>query len=468
MKLALILLLVLIGASLAVAELLSSAIAIEPALAAPSTSVRRLPGIENSDSGETLSVLPTPWEMPSENATPWENPVGTAAPFPVASNVPGYGLNSLQATPLNRLDDGFVIGDNRAGLPFHLSNEYPDQFHVDALVRTFYLNDQRVQWSGMEMTFGAEAAVRPQYHYQAGDWTGGVVGDFYLNQPFDRNMYVNSPERQSYISNFEPDLFQLSNLYLSMQNENWYFAAGKIESPFGRTYFPLYSNSRIDAPFIRTEAIRWRETGLLARYRSGYFVGDVAFTNGGVDQDTNSSKAAIARLGFDFENASFGASIKTQDGIGSETQKTFNNHVGIDFMVQRGRFRLSGEAIYDEYGFRRPGYDPDDIFWEHSIYYRDVNKAPYVPCQGFGYYVNLDYIGDRWNFTGNYGEYYPDKLGIPQQDHMNRRWLLKGAFKINRILQSYTATIIENGDYVAQDGRKRIGFMVMTGLQATF
>lgn len=281
-------------------------------------------------------------------------------------------------------------------------------------------------------------------------------------------MYVNSPERHSYLSNFQPDLFQLSNLYLSMQNENWYFAAGKIETPFGRTYFPLYSNSRIDAPFIRTEAIRWRETGMLARYRSGCFVSNLAFTNGGVDQDTNSSKAAIARLGMDFDNASFGCSLKTQDGIGSETQKTFNNHLGVDFMVQHGRFRLSGEAIYDEYGFRRPGYNPDDIFWEHSIYYRDVNKAPYTACQGFGYYVNLDYIGERMTTTVNYGEYYPDELDIPQHDQMNRRLLIKGAYRINRVIQSYTAAILENGDYVAQDRRKRIGYMVMTGLQANF
>jgi hypothetical protein len=51
---------------------------------------------------------------------------------------------------------------------------------------------------------------------------------------------------------------------------------------------------------------------------------------------------------------------------------------------------------------------------------------------------------------------------------MNRRWLVKGAYRINRVLQSYTAAIAENGDYEAQDRRKRIGYMVMTGLQANF
>ena len=465
MKLALIFLLVLAGASLAIADLLLSANAMEPALVTHPAELRRLPSIDHA----AVSITPTPtgnvpWALPAA----WKQPSENTAPIGEAEEIPLPGPSFMEPVPLNQLGDRPEIGDSDVQLPFELTNSLPGQFSVDALVRAYYINDQRVEWSGMEMTFGAEAAVRPQYQYQCGDWIGNVVGDIYLNQPFDRNMYVNSPERQSYLNNFEPDLFQLSNLYLSWEKENWYFSAGKIETPFGRTYFPLYSNSRIDAPFIRTEAIRWRETGLLARYRRNSFVGDVALTNGGVDQDTNSSKALITRLGFDFENAAFGFSYKTQDGIGSETQKTYNNQIGVDFMVQHGRFRLSGEAIYDEYGFRRPGYNPDDIFWEHSIYYRDVNKAPYTPCQGFGYYVNLDYVGERWKTTLNYGEYYPDQLGLPQHDQINRRGLIKGAYRINQVMQSYTAAIIENGGYVAQDNRKRIGFMILTGFQANF
>jgi len=45
-----------------------------------------------------------------------------------------------------------------------------------------------------------------------------------------------------------------------------------MDTPFGRTYFPLYSNSRIDAPFIRTEAIGWRQTGVLLHYKHGLLV----------------------------------------------------------------------------------------------------------------------------------------------------------------------------------------------------
>ena len=41
-------------------------------------------------------------------------------------------------------------------------------------------------------------------------------------------------------------------------------------------------------------------------------------------------------------------------------------------MYRFGRFTLSGEAIYDQYGFTTPGFNPDDIFWGRSIYYRDL------------------------------------------------------------------------------------------------
>jgi len=69
----------------------------------------------------------------------------------------------------------------------------------------------------------------------------------------------------------------------------------------------------------------------------------------------NSSKALVARAGIDQPWYALGTSVKWQDGNGSETQKAFNNHVGLDAMIRRGQWTLSGEAIYDQYGLRRPG-----------------------------------------------------------------------------------------------------------------
>jgi len=81
-------------------------------------------------------------------------------------------------------------------------------------------------------------------------------------------------------------------------------------------------------------------------------------------------KAITGRFGFDFSHVKFGISGLYQDGEGSEEQKQFRRHAGVDGMVRLGNWVLSSEIIYDEYGLRRVGFDPDDIFWQRSIYYR--------------------------------------------------------------------------------------------------
>ncbi len=174
-----------------------------------------------------------------------------------------------------------------------------------------------------------------------------MLGEFYVSQPFNRNILVNTEERRSYVGNFMVDSLEISQLLLAFRRDNLELVVGKMATPFGRTYFPLFTNARLDAPFIRTEAIRWRETGLLVRWDPDWLVCEVALTNGCDDRDTNSSKALVSRLGVEQEQWAVGVSVKVQDGIGSEVQKQYNNHVGADAMCRWGIFTLSGEVIYD-------------------------------------------------------------------------------------------------------------------------
>jgi hypothetical protein len=343
-----------------------------------------------------------------------------------------------------------------------------DEWHLGALVRTYYLNDQRIQWSGLEETFGAEGVIAPQLKRQCGEGGVAVEGEFYINQPFDRNIFVNSEERRSYLGNYEMDPFEISQLLIRYDCRKFEAAMGKFVTPFGRTYFPLMSNARLDAPFIRTEAIHWRETGILLGYKPGAFGGQVGLVNGSEDCDTNSAKGIVARVGWDTPDWAFGGSIKFQDGVGSETQKMFNNHAGLDAMVCLGPFMVSGEVIYDEYGFHRPGFDPNDITWGRSIYYRDLSLPDGSPLTGIGYYCDLEYRQDRWIVSLNYGEYYPKEIGDPQHDIINRRGIAKLAYNFTEMLSMYGATIIENGSYVAQDDRLRRIYAVLTGVQCTF
>ncbi len=336
------------------------------------------------------------------------------------------------------------------------------------MVRGYYLNDQRLQWSGQESTFGAEGIITPMVRHDMGHSQLTVEGEFYLNQRFDHNVLLDTAERQSYAAHWEVDTFEISELTICLQREAWSLKMGKMETPFGRFYEPLYSNLRIDAPFIRTESILWRETGVLLRYQPGAMVADLAITNGCEDCDTNSMKALVSRVGLENEVAALGFSVKVQDGIGSELQKEYKSHVGVDAMARCGRWVLSGEAIYDQYGFHRPGYDPDQITWERSIYYRDLNRANKDPLTGVGYYASLGYCGERWQTWFNYGEFYPCQIGMPQHDITKRRGYVKVGYSICEHLQVFGVVMAENGGWTAQDGRPRRGNMLLTGLQYVF
>jgi len=382
-------------------------------------------------------------DMENNSRPPW-SPESAESPDvvpgrPVSMEQPSHGLDKLR--------------------------RWVDWCDFGLVVRGYYLNDQRIAWSGVEDTFGAEGAFSPVLKRQCGPWLATVAGEFYLNEPFDRNILTDTPERASYLGNYRVDTFEISQLFLSVERDGFLFALGKLETPFGRTYFPLLTNARLDTPFIRTESIRWRETGVLLRYRPGLFVGDLALTNGGDDRDTNSSKALISRLGLEGDNWAVGASVKAQDGVGSEIEKEFNSHVGMDFMLRRGRFIFSGEVIYDEYGFRRPGFDPNRITWRKSIYYRDQNYRDGVPLTGVGYYLDLEYGGDCWFASANYGEFYPRPIGDPQHDVVNRRGIMKLAYQVAAGLSVYGACILETEGYIAQDGRPRRGIVGLVGLQ---
>lgn len=344
-----------------------------------------------------------------------------------------------------------------------------DCYRIDVLGRGYYVNDQRIEFTGQEATFGVEGIVAGAFRRDTGDWALAVESELYLNQPFDRNRLREPQERASYLGNFEIDPLEISQLLLSARHGEWLLAIGKMVTPFGRTYFPLYLNDRRDAPFIRTESIQWRETGLLVQYDPGLLVLTGALVNGCEDMDTNSSKAFIGRIGLGGDCAAVGGSVKMQDGIGSEWQKMFNNHAGLDAMVRCGRATLSAEVIYDEYGFREPAFSADEITWYRGVYHREQCRAWHVPLTGLGYYMNLGYEGRCWGWLLNYGEFYPlQNLGDPVHDVATRRGIGKLVYRRVAHWEAYLALMVENDVPNAQAGRVRKGGFLLTGFQASF
>jgi hypothetical protein len=346
----------------------------------------------------------------------------------------------------------------------------PDAFawHVGGQARAYYINDQRIEFTGLEATFAVEGVLNGGLTQRSGNWDLSLETQLFLNQPFDKNVLADSPQRRSFAPNFDVDPLQISQLYLSARNGNFYTALGRFVTPFGRFYFPNYRNNFDDSPFIRSSAILFRETGALVQWDPEAFVFTAAITNGNFLQDTNSSKALVARIGVDQPWYAFGSSVKWQDGNGSEGQKLFNNHVGVDGMLRFGNWTLSGEALYDEYGLRRPGIPPNQITWGRSLYFRDLNNGLNIPITGWGYYLNLGYEGPNWTLMLNYGDFFPGQIGDPRQDTPIHRGLVKVSRHWTQHFETYGVILMENSRTDDLDTTPRRGLYMICGCQGSF
>jgi hypothetical protein len=388
---------------------------------------------------------------------------------PAEAALPGPTL-PLEALPAPAMElrhaaqDPATLSQNSATLlPYGANPDFA--YHFGGKARGYYINDQRIEFTGMEATFAVEGVLEGGLVQRYGGWDLSVETQLFLNEPFGSNMLADTAERRSFAANFDIDPLQISQLYLGARNGDFYAALGKFVTPFGRFYFPNYRNNFDDSPFIRSEAILFRETGLLLQWDPGIWVCTAALTNGNFNQDNNSSKALVARVGIDQPWYAVGTSVKWQDGNGSDGQKAFNNHAGFDAMIRFGSWTLSGEAIYDQYGLRKPGMQLNDITWGRSLYYRDLNNGVDVPITGFGYYLNLGYEGPQWTLMFNYGEFYPQQIGVPQQDAVTRRGLIKASRHWTRQFETYGVVMRENDLPNSFDNSTRRGIYVIGGAQ---
>ena len=336
-------------------------------------------------------------------------------------------------------------------------------FSIDA--RSYFSNDQRIQWSGAEATFGAEAIFNGSLTKFIGNSEVFAVGEFRLNQSFDNNILIDE-FREKYIQNFETDNFQIAQIFIGFQSKNFEVSLGKKNSVFGNDQLLHLTNGEIFQPFIRTESILWWETGLSLKYRSGIIRLALSIVNGGPEKDTNSSKAAIARAGIELNNFTLGVSAKMQDGIGSEWQKQYKNHIGVDLSFRSGKFAISAEGIYDEYGFRKE-FDSDDIFWERSLYYRDQFYKTETPITGIGGYIDILYKNEKFIFNLNYGEFHPEEINDPYHDTPIRRGIVKFIYNFSKEFNFFIGALIENNRIRESVFSGAKGYAYIAGLHFT-
>jgi len=337
------------------------------------------------------------------------------------------------------------------------------------LGRAQLIHDQRIEFTGQESTFGVEGQLCGRLAQEYGASRVMLDSQLFLNQPFDRNILVDYPLRESFSHNFDIEPLEISQLVIAIERGAWYLGMGRFVTPFGRYYGPTHLNSFADLPFLRSEAILPRETGLVATYQPGALVLTAALVNGGLGRDTNSSKALVARVGWDTDAFVAGASIKAQDGIGSEIQKEYNNHVGLDWAVRpTERWIVWGEIVYDQYGMRHPGFDLDDITWGRSLYNRQLNRAPYEPLTGWGWYANSWWCGERWDVVVGFGQFFPDPIGDAIHDADNHRFLGQLIRHVTPHLDWATTVLLENSLDVAFADRPRGGLFLVTGFEFEF
>jgi hypothetical protein len=332
-----------------------------------------------------------------------------------------------------------------------------------ALVRAYLIDDQRIQWSGLENSFAAEAVLDLGYKKKVGKAQLLAQAELLVSQPFNQNI-LSDVYRERYRQNFEYETFSLRQLYIGIQGKAVSLRLGQIPNPFGRCFVPETNNARSDLPFIRTEAITFCDTGVSFSLTPGIFCFDLALVNGSEGQDTNSAKALVSRLGLGKKTWSAGVSVKYFGDEGSETHKMYNNLLGFDLMIKLGRLTLSGELIADQYGLHRPLPD-EAITWRRSFYYRDIHYQFKTPIKGTGGYINLNWQGKILSINLNYGEYHPQQIGQPLHDELNRRLLASCRIRLYEGLHLFFSGLVENDRPREPVFSGASPYMYMTGLQ---
>jgi hypothetical protein len=329
------------------------------------------------------------------------------------------------------------------GLTIALDDSTYLQFN--GLVRGFYRDDQRIFWSGLEQTFGAEGVLRPLFATQRGAWEFRAEGEFFLNQPYGSSI-LSDPVRDVYRANFTNQPFQIQQLYLAAQNGDFLVRLGRVNTPFGRYESPMFSNSLMDAPFLRTEVIGFTETGLFLRYQPQGWSADVGIINDQPDLATNSSKGLVGRLAMDRPYFTLGVSGRLADGISSDQQKRFHNLVGVDGTVRLGRFEVYSETVGDQHGFRYnfPLLGEPAGLGVRSLYGRDVYVGDNVPIYGVGSYAGIRYRGERLYLDGSFGSYFPQHIGVAFHDVPIHQGVFKASYAITSRLQVFSVGIVEN------------------------
>jgi hypothetical protein len=96
----------------------------------------------------------------------------------------------------------------------------PSSFlQIEILVRSYYLNEQWIEWSGLEATFGAEVKIETYLKTTTDGDEVKAEGVFFLNQPDEKNIYLGEKGKLAkYHVNFKTEIFEIAELNCNLKH----------------------------------------------------------------------------------------------------------------------------------------------------------------------------------------------------------------------------------------------------------
>src|SRR5208282_2734331 len=121
-----------------------------------------------------------------------------AYPPPAITEAPQFqdGVQYPRPIPAPARDGtpaGNIPPEDQSMIPAGTNSAYHllDHLEGNVVARGYYANDQRIEWSGMEATFGGEAVLTPRLRQRCGDFEFLLDSELNINQPFDQDQLLN-------------------------------------------------------------------------------------------------------------------------------------------------------------------------------------------------------------------------------------------------------------------------------------
>ncbi len=306
---------------------------------------------------------------------------------------------------------------------------------MEGWVNIYYLNNQQIQHTGNECTFGAftdvELTLRPYSNFNI--YSKGL---FRLQQELDSTA-------RGY-EKYTKEPFEVRTLFIGIETKKCgRVCLGKLEKGAGNFNYPDFVPADIFIPLDRTRILRY-DTGIFWDFGRRGWQARTALINGVEELDSNSAKGLFIQIEksskvSDSLRGEAGVFAQVQDGRGSTPIKYDDNYIGTFLALDAGRLRLDTGAAYHYYGYGDYRENMERAIDEHN-YGTDFDLEegynfdnPKENKEGLSWHISADIVNlfmENLKFSLSYSGF------IPNLESCERR--------ADKIKDRFVSTIIYN------------------------